>query len=426
MESYDVIVVGAGPAGSAAATLLAEAGIRTLLLEEKRMPRHKVCGEFITPESFPTLERLGLMDTLVKAGAREIRTLTMCARNGRELSVPISQISGSQAALGLSRARLDHIMLDRARSAGATCIEGAAVKQCFFDAGNPTGVEALMLASGEFVRFGALLVVDASGRNSRLMFDRHEQTGPSRHSRSYAGSRASRFYAMKAHLEGVVGIEDRVELYFFRHGYGGLSAIEGGLTNLCFITSEQVLRRCSGDAMKVVESSVATNPAARARLRGARATGKWLTVGPLTFGKRGLSRDRVIAIGDAAGMIDPFTGAGIQIALRSGEILAQSVMDVLSLSRAPSSEPVADHCAVGRLTTQEVAGHGEPLGGTYDAVLSRYRRRYDAEFSERMWAAQVLRRAAFRVSMVNLIGGVLVAVPWLARRMIRATRAGSL
>jgi flavin-dependent dehydrogenase len=425
MESYDVIVVGAGPAGSAASTLLAEAGVRTLLLEEKRMPRHKVCGEFITPEAFPTLDRLSLMDSLVKAGAREIRTLTLCARNGRELSVPISRMSGSQVALGLSRARLDHIMLDRARSAGVTCIEGAAVKQCIVEARNPIGVEALMLASGEVAGFGASLIVDASGRNSRLMLVRQEQTGPSRQSRPYAGPRASRFYAMKAHLEGVVGIEDRVELYFFRHGYGGLSAIEVGLTNLCFITSEEVLRLCGGDAMKVIESSVATNPAARARLRGAKATGKWLTVGPLSFGKRELSRDRVIAIGDAAGMIDPFTGTGIQIALRSGEILAQSIIDFLSLGRASSNRPLADRGAVGGLSAQEALGRGETLKGAYDAVLSRYRRQYNAEFGERMWAAQALRRAAFRVSMVNLLGGVLVAVPWLARRMIRATRAGS-
>jgi len=442
MQTYDIIIVGAGPAGSTAATVLAGAGVRTLLLEEKRMPRHKVCGEFITPESFATLERLNLMGSLRQAGARDISTVTLCAENGRKLITPIRRFSPFDSGLGLSRARLDHIMLDRARQAGAVCIEGAAVKQCVFDRGKANGVEALLLPSGKPAVFAAPLVIDASGRNSRIMAD---GAGRQHHS---SGRGDSRLYAMKAHLEGVQGVDDGLELYFFRQGYGGISAIEDGLANVCFITTSQTLRSCSGDPMKVVESTLMKNPAARARLSGSRPVGKWLSVGPLTFGRKRTSRNGVIAIGDAAGMIDPFTGTGIQIALRTGEVLAQSVIDALAgharpavrdpeYLRGPAPKTVPSQG--GRSTAPESGQSIETvldgkskhsdgrrtLGGIYESVLSSYQRRYDAEFGERMWAARMLRRAAFSVRTANAMGGVLTAVPWLGRQMIKATRRGA-
>jgi flavin-dependent dehydrogenase len=413
MENYDVIVIGAGPAGSAAATTLARAGVSTLVLEEKHMPREKVCGEFITPECFPTLERLGLMPVLVEAGARQISTLTLCAANGRILSTPISDVSGSAAALGLSRGRLDQLMLDRARSAGATCIEGAAVKQCTTAAGRPIAVEALLLKSGKTATFESSIVIDASGRNSRLMVTRAERQG---------GTRGSRLYAMKTHLKGVEDIDSRVELYFFKEGYGGCSVIEGGLANLCFITTEQTVRACGGDPARILERSVMNNPVARTRLRSAEPVGKWLTVGPLVFGKRRLSQDGVIAIGDAAGMIDPFTGTGIQIALRSGEMIADSIVEASGMNRHGNAYVPGE--AKGRAAPDWSPLLSERLRNSYDWILTRYRARYEAEFGRRMAAAGLLRRAAFSLGAANLLGAVLVAAPWLANRMLRATRSG--
>ncbi|HEY6333983.1 MAG TPA: FAD-dependent monooxygenase [Blastocatellia bacterium] len=412
METYDVIVAGAGPAGSSAAALLAEAGLRTLLLEEKRMPRDKVCGEFITPESFPTLERLGLMELLFKAGARDLTTATLFAENGRSLSIPISGLSGTRAALGLSRAALDQIMLSRARETGAECIEGAAVKKCTFEGNIATGVEAMLLPAGRPAQFKASLVIDATGRGSRIMVTRDERRG---------GPRGSRLYAVKAHLQGVSGVEDRVELYFFRHGYGGLSGIEGGLANLCFITSEDTLRHCAGDTAKVAELSIMRNPAARARLAGARPADKWLSVGPLTFGKRRISMNGVIAIGDAAGMIDPFTGTGIQIALRSGEILADSVISALSAGPGGKIQPEENE-AHSKVSKALEGLQGKLPAGVFERVLSRYRDAYDAEFGQRMWVAQILRRAAFSAATGNVMGRALARAPGIGLRMMKATR----
>src|SRR5260370_23365942 len=108
MNLYDVIVVGGGPAGSTVACLLAKRGINTLLLEEKRMPREKLCGAFITPECFPTLQRLGVLDQVLRAGAQRISEIRLVAPSGRGLSTRISAISAAgDWALSLSRSLLD-------------------------------------------------------------------------------------------------------------------------------------------------------------------------------------------------------------------------------------------------------------------------------------------------------------------------------
>src|SRR5437867_3647584 len=93
MSDADVIIVGAGPAGCTAAALLAEHGMRVLLLEEKRMPREKLCGEFVTPECFPTIKRLGVMHEMLAAGAQRITDLRLVTSTGRSVQTPIAQMS---------------------------------------------------------------------------------------------------------------------------------------------------------------------------------------------------------------------------------------------------------------------------------------------------------------------------------------------
>jgi len=395
--NYDVVIAGGGPAGACAAALLAEAGIRVLLLEEKHMPRHKVCGEFITSEGFPTLERLQVMDRLQRAGAQRLSHLRLVASSGKVIETTISEMSRNrEPALSLSRARLDQILFDRARERGAECIEGIAVKRCLYQDDVPTGVEARSLSDGREVIFRASLVIDASGRNSRLMLRRDERSG---------GKRGSRLYALKAHLGEVSEITDQVELYFFPQGYGGLSRIEDGLVNLCFITNERAIKDAAGNHLEVVNQTIRQNRLARDRMIEARVAGKWLTVGPLTFGTRRLSQNGVIALGDASGMIDPFTGTGIQIALRTGEMAADAIIENLAESGSRKIESSSER---ERLQSR---------------VIASYRERYNREFSKRMKFAGILRNAVFSPSAANHLATLLGSMPWLTRQMLKATRS---
>jgi len=405
MPDYDAIIIGGGPAGSAAAISLASRGARALVLEKKKMPQGKLCGEFITPECFPSLERLGVMDQMLAAGATKITQVSLIAANGKAVRAQLSNMSNdSPWAIGLSRARFDQMLFDRARNAGAECVEGIAVKNCLFDDGHPGGVEALSLVDGKRVTFKAPIIIDASGRNSRLMLGKSERN---------AGRRGSRLYALKAHLTGVDPAYESVELFFFPQGYGGLARVEDGLVNLCFIVDEQTLKAAGGNPSEVVDASLVNNRLARERLRGAQVVGKWHSAGPLTFGRKRLARNKIIAIGDASGMIDPFTGTGIQIALRSGEMAAEAIFEALS-----DGTPASTH------ERWPARSHRSHTGSLVDSILTCYSRLYDREFTSRMKTAGFLRVAAFSPTVASMFASVLTRAPGLTSLILRATRSG--
>ena len=367
------------------------------------MPRGKLCGEFITPECFPTLQRLGVLERMLAAGGQKIARVSLVVASGKSVQTYVSKMSDHATwALSLSRARFDQVLFDRAREVGAVCLEGVAVNGCVCEEGASGRVEALSLRDGKRISFEAPVIIDASGRNSRMMVGKRERV---------AGRRGSRLYALKAHFNGISGIDDQVELYFFSQGYGGLSMVEDGLVNLCFIVTEQALKDAGGDPSRVVEHTLMNNRMARERLRGAEVVGKWHSAGPLTFGRRRFARDGVIAIGDASGMIDPFTGTGIQMALRTGEIAADAIVEEMGGVRSSSGEGGVD-CGPGQTSF-------------LDSVLERYARHYDHEFHNRMRVAGVLRAIAFSPATAAIVARVLARTPGLTNLVLRATRSGN-
>ena len=211
---------------------------------------------------------------------------------------------------------------------------------------------------------------------------------------------------------------ERVELYFYPTGYGGISRIEGGLANLCFITTEASIKEAAGDAARVVQHTLMKNPVARQRLFEAQVVGKWLSAGPLSFGHRRFARNGIIAVGDAAGMIDPFTGTGIQVALRSGEILAESILDDRANYIGPTNAVLSEKRSA---TGEEMpAVLPDPVG----RVRRVYEMRYGAEFHDRMTVAAALRLAAFSPRAAGLVAALFALAPGLANRAFRGTRRG--
>lgn len=377
------------------------------------MPRGKLCGEFITPECFPTLERLGVMHRMLAAGATKISRVSLVVPSGKSVQTHISRMSDDATwAMSLSRARFDEILFDRAREAGAVCLEGVAVKGSILNGGVVQGVEALSLSDGAKISFRAPLIIDASGRNSRLMVTKRERI---------AGRRGSRLYALKAHLKGVEGISEQLELYFFPQGYGGLTLVEEGLVNLCFIVEERALNDAGGDPTRVVQQTLMKNTLACERMKGAEVVGKWYSAGPLTFGRRRLAQGGVIAVGDASGMIDPFTGTGIQMALRTGEMAAEAIFEAMgaSLASKTSSRRFAASTQVA------TANSRNPSTPFLDSVLAGYRRRYQHEFDNRMKVAGLLRAAAFSPLTASLVARVLAHAPRITCLMLKATRSGN-
>ncbi|MEP7271421.1 MAG: NAD(P)/FAD-dependent oxidoreductase [Acidobacteriota bacterium] len=392
MDVFDVIIVGGGPAGSAVATLVTSTGRRVLVVEKSRFPREKLCGEFISPECAPILQRLGVFDRVVKAGARPIGRMDLVAPDGRKIEVPVSWFTGSgSVAFGLSRARLDAILLDRAREAGAIVNEGFHVTTIDRREGR-FEVEG-RFEGGSKSRYAARLIVDASGRGE--MFAPRE-----RRLSETLQTRGHRLFACKIHLRGAEGLDGFGELYFFRGGYGGLSEVEpdeiGPRSNLCFLTTESTLNAAKGDRQHLLDLTVLSNPAARARLSNAVPVDGWLGAGPIVYGQRPRVPG-VIAVGDARAFIDPFTGSGILLALSGAELAARAIKSVDEAREIPADL-------------------------VPELVESRYRELYRASIGRRFRASEMLRRLAFTPFSRRLLVPLLARNQGLTRLLALSTR----
>lgn len=378
---YDAIIAGAGPAGSAAAISLARAGFDVLVLERSRFPRQKLCGEFITPECSEIFGRLGVADSIESAGGASIEGMNLVTASGTVIEIPMKWMTGRAAgALGLSRAKMDHILLCRAKELGATVIEKIHVQRSARREDSHVTTEGLDL-SGDRHEFRARVVIDATGRSSAISRKR-ERDHP---------KKQGRLYALKAHLRGVE-LNGRGELYFFESGYGGLARIESGLANLCFITTEKLIKQSGGDKERLLDLTVRTNHVARERLGSAMVIGPWLAAGPLEFGRKKRSHAGVIAVGDASGMIDPFTGSGILVALRSGELAAFAVGEMLAMKR---------DCTF---------------------AAAQYSKLARQEFGRRYAVSSLLRRAALSPFLRGPAAKLLARHDSISRWLVQATR----
>ena len=386
-SNYDVIIAGGGPAGASAAIHLASRGARVLVLEQKKFPRPKLCGEFISPECAVHFERLGVADAMFAAKPSQLTNTVFYSRSGQSVRVPSSWFRANGVALGLSRAEMDERLLRRAVEAGAHVFEQAQATNIISENGTVCGVVVKQETRETIYR--SPVVIDATGRARAVT---------RRLSNRVDGARRERapMVAFKAHLENTNVEPGACEIYFYRGGYGGLSSIENGLSNLCFIASARDVRAKRANADRVMREVVCQNQRAALTLRNSRLHSPWLAVSLEGFGRGSVAPvNGLLAIGDAASFIDPFTGSGMLMALESGELAANAISDYLN-----------DATTVGDLDTLRIA----------------YARRYRETFDSRLKLCAWLRRAAFvpgvAAAAINLAGANEV----VRRKLAQATR----
>src|SRR5438309_6947599 len=157
-SDYDVIIAGGGPAGSSAAIHLALRGARVLLAEQKKFPRPKLCGEFISPECAAHFERLGVAEQMLATGASGLNETVFYSQSGARVSVPSDWFSAGGVALGLSRAEMDERLLRRASQVGVDVLEDASVvdviseREPSLTAPSPSGMPVWGLRVGRMAR----------------------------------------------------------------------------------------------------------------------------------------------------------------------------------------------------------------------------------------------------------------------------------
>jgi flavin-dependent dehydrogenase len=325
-ESFDAVVVGAGPAGTSAAAVLAERGRSVLLLEKDLFPRHKVCGEFLSADALGSLERIGARQAVESATEERITNGTLFLASGQAVAFTLPA-----AAIGVSRFRLDDLLATCAREAGADVRFNARV------------VSARRAGEMFHVRFThrqvereaeSRVVIGAWGRWDTL--DRSMERG-------FLGRRA-RFFGWNRDFGGNTDfLAGRVHLYLFSGGYCGLSRVEKGAVNLAGVVSEAVWKRAGGWT-PVVDRARDLNRALDSDL--ARLTPGpigYLGTGPVFFTRKPPVENDLLMAGDAAGVIDPFSGEGQAAALVSGILSAETAERYLSgeLSREKCSRAYA-------------------------------------------------------------------------------------
>jgi len=376
-DNFDVIIAGAGPAGSSAAIHLARRGLRVLLVEQKKFPRPKLCGEFISPECRQHFEKLGVAAAMSGAGPSMISETVFYSARGHHLSIP-SRWFGEPAALGLSRAVMDDVLLRRAQDCGVSVLEGASISEPLIKDRAVTGVK-LKLEGSEH-DFRAPVTIDATGR-ARIL------------TRKLAQRRTKpKLVAFKVHLRNTRVAPNACEIYFYPDGYGGLSTIEGNVSNLCFITSAEQVKLHHSDPETVMREAVMKNERAAYTLKKATPESEWLSASWESFGRQRPSPAKgLLAIGDSAAFIDPFTGSGMLMAFESGE-----------------------------LASDVIIRHQNNL--TSDALGHEYIAAYARKFDSRLRICGLLRRAAFKPRLAGLGIALCGASEQLRSKIVRATR----
>lgn len=314
-----VVIAGAGPAGSSLAIRLADAGREVCLIEKARFPRHKLCGEFLSPECLGHFRELGVLGRMEAAGGNLIKKTVFYSMRGASAEVPSEWFGSSGGvALGLSRAEMDHRLLEAAQRAGAEILEGTSVSGLVIKNGRLSALETRK-DDGTRETLEGEIFVDATGRQRTLARQAVRESGRIR-------PRRSSLVGFKAHFSGIEMETGRCEIYFFPGGYGGLNYVEGGFANHCFLMSSEEAREFGGDADAITKALIFRNPRARQTLEAAERQMDWLAVAVDGFGARELNPlSNLFAVGDSAAFIDPFTGSGMLMALESSELLSEAI-----------------------------------------------------------------------------------------------------
>lgn len=304
----DVAVIGAGPAGTATAMLLARRGLDVLLIDKERFPRDKVCGEFLSWDGVECLHYLSL--SAILDGSPAIGRSRLFSER-RSIEFPLTA-----PARGISRFVLDQALASAACQAGARFIQDSAV-DALDDDGSTL---SLRHADGTFGRVTARAVVGAWGRWGRL--DRALQ-------RNFLTSGKTRHFGFKRHYRAL-STPETIDLYSFDGGYLGVAPIEGGLTNVCGLVTERRLSGLKGRWEAFTEELRRESPRLDGLFAGLEPQNEFLTSDPVIFAGKGPVERSLFLVGDASGMIDPLTGNGMSIALQSAILLSSHLPELLA------------------------------------------------------------------------------------------------
>ncbi|HEY3222169.1 MAG TPA: NAD(P)/FAD-dependent oxidoreductase [Gemmatimonadales bacterium] len=367
---WDAVVVGAGPAGSATALLLARAGARVLLLDRARFPRDKPCSEYLSPESTRVLARLGpdVLNAVAAASPARLSGMKVVAPSGAGAVGRFETFS-----FALPRTTFDTILRAAAEAAGAEVREGVKVEELVYDGGAVGGVIARDVGRGTRDAYSTRMVVGADGLRSVVA----RRLGP-------VHTAGPRRIAFTAHVADARDVNDLGEMHVGRPGYVGLGPIGDGVTTVALVLPQSEAGR--GERFF---DELDRFPVVRGRFDRRRMVRRVLATGPFARWSRRpvASGGGALLVGDAADFFDPFTGQGIYSALRGAELAAAAILDSL----------------------------------TTGADLHQYARARRREFTGKWLLERLIGLAVGWPALIERVVGRMIRRPQLADLLVRAT-----
>lgn len=318
MNSFDAVVIGGGPAGCAMALDLNRRGYNVALCDQAKFPRDKVCGEFVSPGADPILEQLGVLGAIEALTPKRLKGVAISSYEGVELGIdyPVKQGSESRlTSLSVPRYQLDSLFLRQVQSVGVKVFEQHKVTDFIFDKGCVAGVKGWDETKASF-SMNCKLVIDAGGRNAASLRKFSLKRKP----------RGSTKVAFSAHWQGVRLPDDYCYMHVSQPGYTGISSVGNDRANVVLVVEGSALTAGKSENPEIFYNRVLMQNIRRRKiLENGERVEPVRSVESLAFSVKPIPCGGLILVGDATGFIDPFTGEGIYLSLRSSQLAGEVI-----------------------------------------------------------------------------------------------------
>jgi len=356
---FDVLVVGAGPAGSACATLLARAGLSVLLFDKEKFPRDKICGDCVNPLSWEYFELLGVADSLRSLNFHCIDSVRMTNLQGKEITIPVRSNRG-RPFFSINRGTLDDLLARNAQREGATLL----YQTRLLDATESDRWDVLVRSRGSLWQYSCNYLVGADGRNSTVAgkIRASDKTKTSRAARRRVGIQ------WHADVQPLVGSE--VHLYKFESGYCGVVNLDDRTSNIAMVTDPQFAQLASTDFSRFLEKTVLSNPAGMRSCDDLTPVKDLSLTYPINPIVRRSGIPKAFLIGDARRTVEPFTGEGVCLSLQDGIRTSQKILRAFDKGRGGAPIPVRRSFWVNRVYSPVLRNH--QMAESVVSTVARY------------------------------------------------------
>lgn len=369
--SFTTAVIGGGLAGLSLSILLSKAGHKTILFEKERYPFHKVCGEYISLESWNFIEKLGLK--LSELSLPVIKNLIISSPGGNMISAKLDL-----GGFGISRYLLDDELKKIAQKNKVTIFEETKVTDVSFD----NEMFEIRFNGG---RAFSKIVAGCFGKKSNLDvkwqrdFIRQKPGKP------------DHFIAVKYHIKNNLP-EDTIALHNFKNGYCGVSKIENGKSCLCYLTTANNLTEHHNSIKEMEKKVLFKNPFLKKIFAESGFIFKEpVTISQINFNKKSQVENHVLMVGDSAGMITPLCGNGMSMAFHSSKIAFEQIDSFLN----------------GRINREKME--------------SEYARKWQKEFYWRVKAGRLIQKLFGKEKLTNLMIVLLKPFPFIVNQLVKST-----